>query len=105
VLTLHDWLKSTILFRLGIWFSFAAVICALASRARKTPSGAFAVGVTASAVVYVLTFVPVGIAGDFRYGYWCVLASLVGAPAAVLARRVTRDRSKETSNPAEPTPS
>jgi hypothetical protein len=86
VVALHDWLKPTVLFRLGTWFSFAAIICALASRSRRTPSGAFAVGVTSSAVVYVLTFVPVGIAGDFRYGYWCVLASLAGAAAATAAR-------------------
>jgi hypothetical protein len=85
-LALHDWLKPTVLFRLGAWFSFAAIVCAIASRSRRTPSGAFAVGVTASAVVYVLTFVPVGIAGDFRYGYWCVLASLAGAAAVTAAR-------------------
>ena len=48
--------------------------------------GAFAVGVTASGVVYVMTFFAVGVAADFRYAYWCVLATLAGAVAAVLAR-------------------
>jgi len=46
----------------------------------------FAVSVTASGVVYVMTFFAVGVAADFRYAYWCVLAALAGAVAAVLAR-------------------
>jgi len=87
LLSLHDQLKPTMLFRLGLWFALAANICAFALRARKTPAGAFAVGVTSSAVVYVLTYAFVGVAGDFRYGYWCVLASLAAAVPALLARR------------------
>jgi hypothetical protein len=59
---------------------------ALAWRTRSTPAGAFAVSVTASGVVYVMTFFAVGVAADFRYAYWCVLATLAGAVAAVLAR-------------------
>jgi hypothetical protein len=42
--------------------------------------------VTASAVVYVMTFFVLGVAADFRYAYWCVLATIAGAVAAVLAR-------------------
>ena len=64
-----------------------AAVLGLTWRARATPAGAFAVGVTASAVVYVLTFFAVGVAADFRYAYWCVLATLAGAVAAVMARR------------------
>jgi hypothetical protein len=33
-----------------------------------------------------MTFFAVGVAADFRYAYWCVLAALAGAVAAVLAR-------------------
>jgi hypothetical protein len=33
-----------------------------------------------------MTFFAVGVAADFRYAYWCVLATLAGAVAAVLAR-------------------
>jgi hypothetical protein len=29
--------------------------------------------------VYVLTFYGVGVASDFRYGYWAVLAAMAGA--------------------------
>jgi len=42
--------------------------------------------VTASAIVYVMAFFALGVAADFRYAYWCVLATIAGAVAAVLAR-------------------
>ena len=42
---------------------------------------------TASAIVYVLTYALVGIAGDFRYGYWCVLASITGGAVALTIRK------------------
>ena len=57
---------------------------------RATPSGAFALGATGSAIVYVLSFFPFGVAAEFRYGYWCVLASLAGAVAVIAGRRARR---------------
>ncbi len=86
VLALHDALQPTVLFRPGLWLVLAVVVGASAWRARATPAGAFAVGVTGSAIVYVMTFAVVGVAADFRYAYWCVLATLAGAVAAVLTR-------------------
>ncbi|MPZ36618.1 MAG: hypothetical protein GEU95_00915 [Rhizobiales bacterium] len=74
------------LLSLGVWLAIAIVICALAWPLRTTPSGAFVLGVSGSGIVYVLTFFPFGVAADFRYGYWCVLASLTGA-VVVLAGR------------------
>ena len=73
----HDALKASVLFRPGFWLIFAALTGALVWRLRRTPSGAFAVGVTGSAVVFALTFLPFGVAAEFRYGYWGVLAALV----------------------------
>jgi len=90
VVALHDALKPTILFRPAFWLALAAMIGALAWPARATPSGAFVIGTTASATVYVLTFLPFGVAADFRYAYWCVLATLVATVvlfAAYIERR------------------
>jgi hypothetical protein len=93
VVAIHDALKPTLLFRTGFWLIFATTVAALAWPRRQTISGAFAFGVTASAVFYVLTFLPLGVAADFRYGYWCVLAGLAGgvglATAAVERGRAT----------------
>jgi hypothetical protein len=86
LLALHDELQPTLLFRPGLWLVFAVAVAACAWRARSTPAGAFAVGVTGSAIVYVMTFFVLGVAADFRYAYWCVLATIAGAVAAVLAR-------------------
>lgn len=87
VVALHDRLKATVLFRPGVWLILAAMICGMAAPARTTPSGAFAIGVAGSAVIYVLTFLPFGVAADFRYGYWCVLASLTATVALFAAYR------------------
>jgi hypothetical protein len=45
----------------------------------RHPVGAFVIGVCGSAVIYTATFLPVGVAGDFRYALWAVLAGLAGA--------------------------
>jgi hypothetical protein len=86
LVALHGTLQPTLLFRPGLWLILAIAVCGLAWPARATPAGAFAVGVTASAFVYVMTFFAVGVAADFRYAYWCVLATLTGAVATMIAR-------------------
>ncbi len=85
--TMHASLQRTVLFRTGFWLVLAGIVGLFAWRARATPCGAFAIGVSASALVYVMTFFVVGVASDFRYGYWCVLAALGGGAAALAARR------------------
>jgi hypothetical protein len=92
LLDLHQRIERTILFRPGLWLVLAIAIGAAAWPARATPAGAFAIGVPASAAIYVMTFSAVGVASDFRYAYWCVLAVLAGAVAALAAwqgRRAT----------------
>ena len=85
--SLYGKLQPTILFRAGLWLVLAGLVCAAAWRIRATPAGAFAVTVAASAVVYVTTFFAVGVSSDFRYAYWCVLATLAGAVATLLGWR------------------
>jgi hypothetical protein len=77
------------LLSLGFWLAVAILVCALAWPLRATPAGAFALGVTGSGIVYLLSFFPFGVAADFRYGYWCVLASLVGAVVVSAGRRTS----------------
>jgi hypothetical protein len=59
----------------------------LAWRGRASPPGTFAISVAASGIVYILSFGVFGVAAEFRYAYWCVLASLAGLIPALLARR------------------
>jgi hypothetical protein len=84
---IHDTLKSTLIYRAGVWLVLAGAIGLIAWPARATASGAFAVGVSASAVFYVLSYGVFAVAVDFRYAYWAVLASLAGLVPALIARR------------------
>jgi hypothetical protein len=86
LVALHDRLKPTPLFRVGPWLLVCIAVCGLAWRRRETAEGAFALGVCGSAAVYVLTFFAVGVASDFRYGYWAVLAGIVGGVVVALDR-------------------
>ena len=82
----HDALLPTPLFRAGTWLLIDIIVCFFAWRRRDTPAGAFTLGICGSAVVYIMTFLTVGVATDFRYAYWAVLAGLSGA-VAIAARR------------------
>ncbi len=84
--SVHDVLKPTPLFRAGVWLLLDALVCLFAWRRRDTPAGAFALGTCGSAIVYLMTFFAVGVATDFRYAYWAVLAGLTGAIAVTSQR-------------------
>jgi hypothetical protein len=84
---IDDALKRTPVMRAGTWLLLCAIILALGWRRRKTSEGAFAVGICASAVIYVMTFAAVGVASDFRYAYWAVLAAIGGAAVLLSARQ------------------
>jgi hypothetical protein len=75
---LHDALQPTPLFRMGTWLLTSVLLCALAWRRRSSPDGAFVIGVCGSAALYVLSYLPLGVASEFRYVYWAVLASAAG---------------------------
>jgi hypothetical protein len=87
LMSFYDALKSTILFRVGSWFLIAIAIVGLAWRARTTPSGAFAVSTAGCAIIYILSFALLGVAADFRYAYWSVLACLGGLVPALVTRK------------------
>jgi hypothetical protein len=95
VKNIHDALKPTPLFRAGSWLLICIAACAFGWRKRARPEGAYIIGVCGSAAVYVLTFYAVGVASDFRYGYWAVLASLTGG--VVAAASAIRRRSAKTA--------
>lgn len=87
LVSLHDRLKPTPLFRAGAWLLVCVLVCGFAWRRRATPEGAFALGTCGSAAVYVLSFLAVGVASDFRYAYWAVLAGIAGGVVAAAPQR------------------
>jgi hypothetical protein len=94
LVSVHNVLKSTPLLRAGSWLLAGIVLCCFAWRRPATREGAFVLGVCGSAATYVATFLFVGVASDFRYGYWAVLAAIAGA---VVAASGGDKRSAETS--------
>jgi hypothetical protein len=92
LVSLHDTLKPTPLFRAGSWLALCIVACGLAWRRRQTPEGAFVLGVCGSATAYVLTFFAAGVASDFRYAYWAVLAGIAGGVVVMLRRPESQTR-------------
>jgi hypothetical protein len=100
VLPLHDALKSTIFYRAGFWLILSFAIVGWAWPARRTPSGAFAISIAAAGIFYVMTFGVLGVATDFRYAHWGVVAALAGLVPALLARREQR----AARNPNAPSP-
>jgi hypothetical protein len=91
VKSLNDRLADTPLFRAGAWLLVCLLWCALAWRRRATPSGAFLLGVCGSAVVYMATFLPVGVASDFRYALPAVLGGLAGLVMLAVRDRASTD--------------
>jgi hypothetical protein len=90
VTAIHDALKPTPLFRAGTWLLLCIALSVFGWTRRERPEGAYLIGICGSAAVYDLTFYAVGVASDFRYGYWAVLAGLTGgvvAAASALRRR------------------
>jgi len=85
LVSVHDALKPTPLFRVGPWLMACIVLCSFSRRRSGTREGAFVLGVCGSAAVYVASFLAVGVASDYRYGYWAVLAVLAGTAVALSA--------------------
>ena len=98
VKAINDTLTATPLLRAGTWLAVCAVVFVLGWRKRDTAAGAFAVGACGSAIVYMLTFTVVGVASDFRYAYWAVLAGLAGAVVVSIVQPV---RPRESGDPEQ----
>jgi hypothetical protein len=74
---MHDTLKPTPLLRAGFWLLACIVLCGIGWR-RAARESTFVFAACGSAAIYVLTFYGVGVASDYRYGYWAVLAAMAG---------------------------
>ncbi len=85
LLAIHDWLRPTWLFKPATWLLLCVALCALAWRKRSSPIGACVIGLCGSAAAYVATYYVLGVASDYRYGYFAALAGLVGGVALLSA--------------------
>jgi hypothetical protein len=100
LLPLHEALKSTVLYRAGSWLLLGVAIVGGAWPARRTPSGAFAISLAAAGILYVMTFGLLGVATDFRYAHWGVVADLAALVPALLAGRERRSGRALSGSPS-----
>lgn len=91
VKAINDALLPTPLFRTGTWLLLNIAGCLFAWRRRNSPAGAFALAICGSAVVYILTFLAVGVSTDLRYAYWAIMTGLVGTMALVQKQPVSAE--------------
>ena len=83
LVSVHDGLKRTPFLRAGFWLLACIIVCCWRWRRSSSRQAAFALGVCGSATIYVLSFYALGVASDFRYGYWAVLAAIAGGVVVV----------------------
>jgi peptidoglycan/LPS O-acetylase OafA/YrhL len=83
----HDVLKPTPFLRAGFWLLACVVIGCLGWRRNRPREAAFALAVCGSATIYLLSFYALGVASDFRYGYWAVLAAIAGGVVVISGGR------------------
>jgi hypothetical protein len=92
------WLDShTPLFRGITWLLLNLIAFLIALRMRNGHHKAAALTLSASGTIFILTYLPAGVAAEFRYIYWSVLASLA-AWVVLIARRETLWRARRKNH-------
>ena len=84
--TQEKW-RSSWIFKPATWLVLCVALIGLAWRDRATNAGAFVFGTCGAGAVYVASYLAFGVASDYRYAYFAVLAALAGI-AVVLTRAV-----------------
>jgi hypothetical protein len=92
LLPLEKSIEQSIFYRAGFWLILGLAIVAWAWPARSSASGAFAISIAASGTVYLLSFGVLGVATEFRYAHWGIVADLAAFVPALIARREERMR-------------
>lgn len=95
--TLCEKLAQTPFFRPWFWLLLSSAVFGLSLRRADGGARRFASALSASAIVYLLTYVVVGVASDFRYAYWSVCAVVAALAALICTQRPTKRNSPETS--------
>lgn len=96
--TLCENLADTPFFRPWFWLLVSGAAFAVSLRRADSGTRRFASALCASAIIYLLTYIAVGVASDFRYAYWSICAALAALTALVCAPHAKR-RENAAQNP------
>jgi hypothetical protein len=72
-------LAATPFFRPWPYVLLAAAVGLAALRARPSPNRAASLALATSSLLYIATYAIVGVAPDFRYAYWTIVAAFIAA--------------------------
>ena len=75
-----DILKDTMIYKPGLWLISAIALFGIGLATPKGASRDFVIALNLSAILYLCSYLIVGVASDFRYAYWSILATLVSFP-------------------------
>ncbi len=81
------WLQSTALFRPWMWLLLSTVVFTASFLRADSGARRFASALSASAIIYLLTYIVFGVAPDFRYAYWSICATVAALAALLCAPR------------------
>ncbi|MDR0716201.1 MAG: hypothetical protein LBF50_02135, partial [Azoarcus sp.] len=92
----HAWMQSDFNLALGKPWIFAAVLAAcmtllLVPRAAETRLGLFALALTGSGAIYLLTYFPFNVSAEYRYFHWSGAAAWLGLFMTAVAWRARKD--------------
>lgn len=74
-----------VIFRPWFWLLLAFLSLAVAACARPSEPRRLAAALSASAIIYLLTYATFGVASDFRYAYWTIMATIPAGATAIAA--------------------
>ena len=77
---LTDILKDTMIYKPGFWLVAAIALFGIGLTRPKGVLRDFVIALNFSAILYLCSYLIVGVASDFRYAYWSILATLVSFP-------------------------
>lgn len=88
-----DSLKDTFIFKPGFWLIVSLIFSIYGLLNWKSEIGSLIVSLNVSSFLYLLAYSFVGVASDFRYAYWSILATSVSVPFILLSiknRKINR---------------
>jgi len=69
-----------IFFKPGFWLLLSVALVTISVRRGSGPLRELAIALNVSSILYLFSYLPVGVATDFRYAYWSILAAWMSLP-------------------------
>lgn len=79
-----------IFFKPGFWLLLSIALVAISVRRGSGPLRDLAIALNLSGILYLFSYLPVGVATDFRYAYWSILAAWMSLPFVYCSLRQPR---------------